>query len=73
MEAQITYLSDSINHGQVSQAHSPEEVKHLGDAGTGWNSVGTRVHVGGDILGKQKGAPVNESESSAWLSSVSVG
>lgn len=30
-----TYFSDSIDHWQVSQAHGPEQVEDLGDAGVG--------------------------------------
>ncbi len=53
-----THFSDSIDDRQVSQAHGPEEVEHLGDAGVGWHCVGTRIHVGGDILGAQRTSSV---------------
>ena len=50
----ITYFSNSVHHWQVSQAHRPEQVEHLGDVGVGRHRVGARVHVGGDILETHK-------------------
>lgn len=52
-----TYFPHSVDHGEVSQAHGPEQVEHLGDASVGRHCVGTRVHVGGDILGTQRNSP----------------
>lgn len=45
-----THLSYCVDHRQVSKAHGPEQVKHLGHMCVWGHCVGGRVHVRGDVL-----------------------
>lgn len=63
-----SHLPHSVDHWEVPQAHRPEQVEDLGDAGVGGHCVGTRVHVRGDILGTHNNHHMvfDKSASSEW-------
>lgn len=76
MKQKSTNLSYLINNNQVSESHSPEEVKDLWNRSGGWDGVWTSIHIPRNILQRKDKIIFNscifQQKRNYWIANISI-